>query len=1269
MKRELAFALEARSQFGCFTGRTRASEASPDQFSDGNVRSKEGSSAKSIDEVHVNRRRKRVKTDVPDVDSVKVDGSKGSEESEAVVVNGEEESAAAEALNGGEEAAEAVEVGKGEEEGRRSREKVNVKRKKRKNQVIRSTPKRFTRSAVKEKDENLEELGTPARKKLELKMSKKIGLDRMPTNMRGLLETGLLEGLPVYYKLDNNEGKNLQGIIKGVGILCSCDLCESTDVISPSQFEMHARKSYRHAIKHIFFENGKSLLELIEICKASASEPLEVALQTVISSLPAKAPSMCTKCNSSFESSSTENLLICDTCLNIKEADAEPSAATHSEVRTSSPEPNLSASNSLSISSNGKTKRGRKRKSSESALKPIKSAGNHTLSRNKKIKSEIVKRSLRSASVPRPIKSATKCTSPQLNSGKKLTMKNQQLHWSVFQKGGLPDGTELTYVAQGKKLLDGYKWGNGIFCSCCKTEISASLFEAHAGWASRKKPYENIYISNGVSLHEYAVSMKKNDKGRCPVKYNDDLCRVCGDGGDLLLCDGCPRSFHQECAGESSIPQGKWYCKYCEHSLKVDGENENALVAGRVTGIDPIEQIMTRCIRIVKHPEHTDHVACVLCRCHDFSKNVFNDRTVIVCDQCEREYHIGCLREHNMADLKALPKGKWFCSKDCERINAVLQELLDREPQTIPDNLLNLLREKQKNNNSSSETDFTSEMKFVVLSGKNATRETRKLLAQTVDIFHEGFNPIIDATSGRDFISSMVYGRKIWSQDFAGMLCAILTIDSNIVTAGTLRVFGEDIAELPIVATSKCNQGKGYFQVLFTCIERLLSSLKVKRIVLPAAEEAESIWTKKFGFETIAPDQLRELRQTCTAMMTFKGTSMLQKEIPQAQTDVEDAGDQGIVSPSVIFKGTVMLQKEIPQARTDVVDAGDQDIVIPSVTFEETPMLPKEIPQAQTDVVDAGDKDNEGDQGIVASPLVTFEGTPILPKETSQGQTDIVDEGDQGIVASPSVTFEGTSMLQKEIPQTQTDVVDAGDQGIISPSVTFEGTSMLQKEIPQTDVVEEGDQGIVSPSVTFEGAPMLPKETSQGQNDVVGVGDQGTISPSATFEGTQMLQKEIPQAQSDVVDVGDQGTSMLQKEIPQPQTDVVDAGDQGIISPSVTFEGTPMLQKEIPQSDVVDVGDQGTSMLQKEIPQAQTDIVHEGDQGIVASQLVTFEGTSMLPKEISQARTDVVDAGDRGIVSPSVTSVGTPMLPRETSQSQTDIVDEGDKGIVSPSVE
>ncbi|KAK6140118.1 hypothetical protein DH2020_026116 [Rehmannia glutinosa] len=368
-----------------------------------------------------------------------------------------------------------------------------------------------------------------------------------------------------------------------------------------------------------------------------------------------------------------------------------------------------------------------------------------------------------------------------------------------------------------------------------RKSVSPSQFEAHAGWASRRKPYMYIYTSNGVSLHEFAVALLKGRK--CSSKDNDDLCIICADGGKLVLCDGCPRAFHKECASLSSIPPGKWYCTYCQNMFQRERFvewNANAVAAGRVLGIDPIEQITNRCIRHVKNPEEAEVIACVICRGYDFSKSGFGPRTVILCDQ-------------------ELPKGKWFCSADCKWIYSALQNLLNAGAEKLPDSSLEIIKKKQIENASVADTDF--DVRWRLLNGKITSRETRVLLSQAVAIFHDSFDPIVDSETGRDFIPSLVYGRNIRGQDYSGMYCAILTVNSTVVSAGILRIFGQEIAELPLAATRSGNQGKGYFQILYSCIEKLLAFLNVKSLVLPAADEAKSIWTDKFGFEKIPQEQ------------------------------------------------------------------------------------------------------------------------------------------------------------------------------------------------------------------------------------------------------------------------------------------------------------------------------------------------------------------------------------------------------------------------------
>lgn len=654
---------------------------------------------------------------------------------------------------------------------------------------------------------------TPSSKKLEMKMSKKITLTKFPSKINELLETGMLESLSVKYVFHSQKKGVLQGVIKDGGILCSCILCKGCKVVSPTQFERHAGSTNRNPALYIYLDNGNNIRDVLNACKDAPRDMLEATIQMAITSSVKNA--VCLNCKRPKKT--RRALGLCNSCLELKKSQSSSSFTPPSVTRS------------------------------------------------------------KQFVTPKESDDAPMCVSPHDKSSRgKLTRKDLRLHKLVFEKDGLPDGTELGYYVQGKKLLEGYKKGFGIFCFCCNSEISPSQFEAHAGWAQRRKPYLHIYTSNGVSLHELSISLSKGRK--FSAKDNDDLCGICGDFGDLLLCDGCPRAFHKDCVGQPSVPRGKWYCTYCQTMFQQEqafAHNANALAAGRVSGVDPIEQITKRCIRIVKTPE-PELGGCTLCWVPGFSKSGFGPRTIILCDQCEKEFHVGCLRDHKLADLKELPKGKWFCTKGCCRISIALEKCVLRGPEELPDSITKLLKMKPE------EPSRSYNISWRLLSGKVASPESRSLLSKAVAIFYNRFDPIVDAVTGRDLIPCMVYGRNIREQEFAGMFCAVLTVNSSVVSAGLIRVLGQEVAELPLVATSSDYQGQGYFHSLFCCIERLLGFLNVKTLVLPAAEEAEAIWTQKFGFQKMNPDQVTKYTKEYQ-LTVFRGTAVLHKPVPKCR--------------------------------------------------------------------------------------------------------------------------------------------------------------------------------------------------------------------------------------------------------------------------------------------------------------------------------------------------------------------------------------------------
>ncbi|KAI4373565.1 hypothetical protein MLD38_011679 [Melastoma candidum] len=749
--------------------------------------------------------------------------------------------------------------------------------------------KRFTRSALKLKDNvvnvdsvcvningrKLEPSGTSV--KLEMKMSKKIELKRPFTSLKEFLESGLLEGYHVtyyrYLKGTRQKGKGLEGIIRGSGISCFCAKCKPTNnVVAPTLFELHAGSPNKRPPEYIYLDNGRTLRDVMNAVKNSSVNTMEQAVQAVIGCDILNTCSSCLSCRGLMPTVGLGNTkLLCSQCLEMKESKTSPVTVAAKGNRLpenvdlkpvvkSSAKP---ASSAMPIDAGPIVKTTAKTTYSTLPIgKTLAEASESTLP-------IVVKTELTPCAEPTKLHAVSMITG-------KLTRKDLRLHRLVFEEDVLPDGTEVAYYARGQKMLVGYKKGFGIICSCCDSEVSPSQFEAHAGWASRRKPYLHIYTSNGVSLHELAVNL--NEQRSISSKESDDVCSVCLDYGDLLCCDTCPRTYHLDCIHLRSLPQGSWSCRYCVNLRQQEKfVNIDSLAAGRVAGADLIEQITKRCIRIVTPPA-TEFGGCALCRGHGFTRSGFGPKTVIICDQCEKEFHVGCLREHGMAYLKELPKGDWFCGTDCDRINSALKRLVAHGEVKLPDSLLDVVRKKRMERDRQSSSDV--EIKWRILNSKmDSSDESRQLLSHSIKIFRDRFAPIAETAAKRDLIPAMVYGKSYKGQEFGGMFCIILIVNQAIVSAGLLRIFGDKVAELPLVATMTDCQGQGYFQSLFSCIEGLLHSLNVKDLVLPAAEEAESIWINRFGFGKVEKEEAKELRSKCP-MMIFEGTTVLKKAVP-----------------------------------------------------------------------------------------------------------------------------------------------------------------------------------------------------------------------------------------------------------------------------------------------------------------------------------------------------------------------------------------------------
>ncbi|KAL6980484.1 hypothetical protein U1Q18_022122 [Sarracenia purpurea var. burkii] len=115
------------------------------------------------------------------------------------------------------------------------------------------------------------------------KAHKKAPPNNFPSNVKSLLSTGMLDGIPVKYVSWSRE-QNLKGIVKGTGYLCGCNDCKFSKTLNAYEFERHAVCKTKHPNNHIYFENGKTIYAVVQELKSTPQEMLFEAIQNVTGS-------------------------------------------------------------------------------------------------------------------------------------------------------------------------------------------------------------------------------------------------------------------------------------------------------------------------------------------------------------------------------------------------------------------------------------------------------------------------------------------------------------------------------------------------------------------------------------------------------------------------------------------------------------------------------------------------------------------------------------------------------------------------------------------------------------------------------------------------------------------------------------------------------------------------------------------------------------------------------------------------------------------------